>query len=425
MRMLNLIVCGIAALSTTGLVMAQSNSEALVLQSAFEKARQVDPVYLAGIAEFQGNTLEAKASSYAFFPQVKLSSGQVETDGGSRRDSLTITQPILSADRMATFQESEPRNQLAEAKLALREMDLAKRLYAAYSEIASAREGLVQNKAKLSALDLQFTSAKRLLSLNQGTLTDVRDAEVKLLQARGEELSLKGQLQTAERRFASIAGSVPAATPIDISGTKAKRITEMATNLGGHITNPTMLADKHPTVTLAKAELKLAELDADRSRSAWMPELNLVHTQTRLGGASKSFTGLNVSLPLSASNYAQMQSAGAMAAVSAQDAAEAAREIALEVDRLKTSVEFGANQVAMQQAAVEAAQLSVEANEKSFKGGVRSSTDVLNSIEVLYSAKNDLVKSLLKLSEDLLNLSMLEGTKASDSLAEIERLVLR
>ena len=421
MRILNLIVSSAAMLSS-GMVLAQSGPTSL--QAAFERARLVDPLFLAGKAEFEADSQAARSSSWAFIPQAKVSSGQVDTDGGGRRDSLTITQPILSADRMATFKEGEPRTRLAEAKMALREVDLAKRLYSAFAEMAQARESLKQNKARLSALELQLTSAKRLLSLSQGTTTDVRDAEVKLLQARGEELSLRGQLQSAERRYVSIVGTLPNGAALEISPAKAKKIADAAAKLGQHLPNSTVMADKHPTVALARAETQLAELDADRARSAWMPELNLVHTRTRLEGNSNSFTGLNLSLPLSASNYASLQSAGAKAVMSAQESADATRNIVLEIEQLKTSVEFGANQVAMQQAAVEAAELSVEANEKSFKGGVRSQTDVLNSIDVLYTVKGELIKSLLQLSDNLLKLSLIEGTKASESLADIEQLVL-
>jgi protease secretion system outer membrane protein len=85
----------------------------------------------------------------------------------------------------------------------------------------------------------------------------------------------------------------------------------------------------------------------------------------------------------------------------------------------------GASEVAMQQSAVEAAELSVEANEKSFKGGVRSMQDVLTSIEVLYTVKADRVRSMLALADGLLNLRMIEGVNAADGLAEVESVLLR
>jgi len=425
MHLSKLFVSGLTALAST-VVMAQSPvGGAVSLQAAFEKAKTVDPLYRAGLAEFEGNTFAAQAAGYAYLPQLKLSSSQLESEAGGRRDSLSLIQPVLSADRIATFREKEPRTRLADAQLALREIDLAKRMYTAFSELTLARESLNQNKARLTALELQVTASKRLLTLSQGTTTDVRDAEVKLLQARGEELRLRGQVQMAERAYMSIVGESPAVAVINVNPAKVTNLNAMASDVGRRLSNPMALVDQNPSVVVAHTERELADLDAFRARSAWMPEVNVVHTQTRLDGSSNSFTGLNLSLPLSAGNYASMQSAGAKAAVSAAEAVDVQRQTLLEIERLKTVVEFGANEVAMQQAAVEAAQLSVEANEKSFRGGVRSSTDVLNSIEVLYTVKTDLAKSLLTLSDGLLNLRLIEGNKAADSLAEVETLIFR
>lgn len=424
MHLSKLLLSSVVVLAS-GTVLSQTVPGSGSLRQAYEKARQVDPLYLAGLAEFEGNTLLADSSRLAYLPQLKLASSQLENEAGGRRDSISIIQPILSADKLATFQAKEPRTRLADAQLALREIDLAKRLYGAFSELVVAREGLKQNRARLAAHEQQVTATKRLLSLNQGTTTDVRDAEVKLLQARGEELSLRGQVQMAERKYASIVGEAPVVGEITISREKVFRLADVAAGVRSRLSNPIQYVDQNPTVLVAQAERELADLDAYKSRSAWMPEVNAVHTQTRLDGVSNNFTGLSLLLPLSADKFASMRSAGAMAAMSAQEAADAQRQTLLEIERLKTVVEFGANEVAMYHAAVEAAELSVEANEKSFKGGVRSIIDVLNSIEVLYTVKTDLVKSLMSLSDGLLNLRMIEGNKAADSLAEVETVLLR
>lgn len=424
MQISKIFLSGVVAMAATA-VFAQGSSSGGSLPQAYEKAKRVDPLYLAGLAEFDGNTQLANGARLAYLPQLKLGSSQLENEGGGRRDSISIIQPILSAEKITTFQQKEPRTRLADAQLALREVDLAKRLFAAFSELIVAREGLKQNKARLIALEQQVTATKRLLTLNQGTTTDVRDAEVKLLQARGEELSLRGQLMMAERLYASIVGEAPAAGNVVLTREKAARLTSLAADVRTRLANPAALVEQNPAVLEAYAERELADLEASKSRYAWMPEVNAVHTQTRLDGVRNSFTGLSVSLPLSAGKYTDMQSAGAMAAKSAQEAADAQRQALLEVERLKIVVEFGASEVAMQQAAVEAAELSVEGNEKSFKGGVRSIIDVLNSIEVLYTVKTDLVKSLLALADGLLNLRMIEGNKAADSLAEVETILLR
>lgn len=417
-----LLTCLMAAAS--GAIVAQTVVPTPGLRQAYEKARQVDPLYMAGLSEYEGTMLDARAAGMAYYPRLEVSSSQLANEGGGRRNSVSVIQPLLSADKLASMREKEPRTRLAEVQLVQREMDLSKRLFGAFSEVVVARESLQQNKARLVALEQQVTASKRLLSLNQGTVTDVRDAEVKFLQARGEELRLVGQLHIAEKQYVSIVGEMPSTTVLTFDPQRIQALGTLAANTRSRTNDPALLAERSPAVVQAHTTRELADLEAFRGRSAWMPEVSAVHTRTRLDGNSNNFTGISLSLPLSASNFASMQSAGAKAAQAGQEAQDVRRQTLLEIERLKSAVDVGASEVAMQQSAVEAAELSVEANEKSFKGGVRSMQDVLTSIEVLYTVKADRVRSMLALADGLLNLRMIEGVNAADSLAEVESVLL-
>jgi outer membrane protein TolC len=424
MQFFKYLMLGATVFAATGAI-AQAAPTTAALPQAFEKARRVDPLYLAGLSEYDGTILEARAAGMAYFPQLQLSSSQLPNEAGGRRNSISLIQPLLSADKLASLREKDPRSRLGQAQLIQREMDLAKRLFAAYSELVVTRETLRQNKARLTALEQQVSASKRLLALNQGTVPDVRDAEVKLLQARSEELRMRGQLQIAERQYVSIVGESSSEKTLSFGGARTASLSSLAADVRARSSNPAQLVDGAPDVVVAQTNRELADIDAFRARSAWMPEINVVHTRTRLDGTSNTFTGVSLSLPLSAGNFVGMQSAGAKAAKSAQEAQDTYRQTLLEIERLRSAIEFGSSEVAMQQSAVEAAELSVEANEKSFKGGVRSMQDVLASIELLHTVKADRVKSLLTLAESLLNLRMIEGVKAVDSLAEVESFLLR
>lgn len=398
-----------------------ANTESL--RGAFELARQNDPLYLAGVSEFEGNKFSAKAAGMAYYPQIRASSSQLEIEAGARRNSLSLVQPLLSTDKLASLREKEPRLRLADASFALSEIDLAKRLFAAFSEVVVAREGLQQNKARLTALEQQQLAAQRLSALEMGTLTDVRDAEVRLLKARGEDLRLRGQLEQSEKRYLSIVGQLAPKKVINLNKGKLSRLPDLASDAyqrsqasGGHI-------EQNPSVIVSRQLKDLADIAAFRARSAWVPEVSAVHTLSAINGNNNQFTGISVSMPLDAGKFGAIQVAGAMATKAAQEVRNAERQTLLEIDRLNSVVKYGAGEFLMYQAAVEAAEFSVLANEKSFKGGVRSIVDVLNSIEALYIAKSDLVKSLMTLSDGLLNLWILEGASASDSLAEVEQIL--
>ena len=393
------------------------------LRNAFEMARQYDPLYLAGVSESEGSRFMAQAAGMAYYPQLRAGTYQLENELGGRRTSFSLIQPLLSADKLATLREKEPRLRLADAQLGVREIDLARRLFAALAEIILAREGLQQNQVRLAALEQQQQSARRLSELGMGTVTDVRDADVRLLQARGEDLRLRGQAEQAEKRYRSIVGQTAPARSINLQNPMLGSLPDWVSALRNRSKAAAALIDQNPSVVASKELKNLADIAADRARLAWIPEVNAVHTVTSINGMSNQFTGINLSMPLDAGKFGASQIAGALAAKAAQESRDAERQTLLEIERQNTVLEYGAGEFSMRQAALDAAQFNVLANEKSFKGGVRSIVDVLNSIEILYTAKSDLVKSLLTLADGLLNLSILEGVKPADSLAEVEQIL--
>ena len=68
-------------------------------------------------------------------------------------------------------------------------------------------------------------------------------------------------------------------------------------------------------------------------------------------------------------------------------------------------------EVRLTREAIQAAELSLDANEKSFTGGVRSKLDVLNALEAVFNARDQHVNAQLGLGESLLQLQL---TSAQD-----------
>jgi outer membrane protein TolC len=382
------------------------------LTEAFKKARLADPLFRAANAEYESNMLDAQVAGTAYYPQLALSSSQLPNESGARRTSVSLVQPLISATKWATRQEKEPREKLANATLILKESDLARRVFGAFSELALARENLAQNKVRLDSVVQQLQAARRLRELGQGTITDVRDAEVKALQAKSEDMRLRSLLSTAQKKLASIVGEAQPAPALGLSERKSAGVLDTPATLNANA-----------EVVLAEQQETLAMLEAKRSRSAWMPELNATYTRTTTSGQSNNFVGLSWSFPLEAGKFYTLSSNQAKAVMAAETRADKERQVTLETERLQTLVEFGFSEVPMRKAAVQAAELSVTANRKSFEGGVKSVIDVLNSIETVYMVKTEHATAVLALAENLLNLRLQQGYAADDSLAEVQALL--
>ena len=386
------------------------------LVSAYTKAQQIDPLYQAALAERNVNRISSRVAGSAYYPQMKVSTSQLESESGGQRTTVSLIQPIISAERYATLKEKHPRSQLAEAVFRLKQNDLGKRFFKAFSDLTLAREGLKQNKVRLDALQQQYNAGQRTFQLGQGTVTDMRDAEVRMLQAKAEDLKLRSALLAAEKEYESIVGERPPMFTLRQQGRRFSFDTNSFLVNDG--------ADQNPDVLLARQQQRLGELAVTRAKSAWIPELSASYTMTNLDGVKNNFTGLSLSLPLQAGNLLGMYSADANLARLREETRDKERRVTLEIDRLLAMVESGAAEVEMRQSAISAAELSVESNEKSFKGGVRTLLDVLASIEVLYSVKNDHVKSLLVLADNILNVRMQQGAETSVGLRDVEALLL-
>ena len=89
-------------------------------------------------------------------------------------------------------------------------------------------------------------------------------------------------------------------------------------------------------------------------------------------------------------------------------------------NQLFESVVLGREALDNKKVAVEAAKLSVDANERSLVAGVRTTIEVLNSIDTLYQTRNDYATTALNLGNAYLNLLLISGETPTDAIAQTQ-----
>jgi protease secretion system outer membrane protein len=383
------------------------------LTEALAQARRYDAQYLQALAERDANQNNADQAGTAYFPTFQGSYTQLETES-STRHTYTLTQPLVSADRYATWQESEPRERLATATFEQREQDLSQRLLKAWSELLRNHEGLRLNRAKIEALEKQAQSARRAFELGQGTVTDVRDAQVRLDQARADTLTLEAQIGAARRQLSAITGQPAQALQLDVP--RASR-TVVLQPLESYLDSG---LKSNPPLRVARENQRLAEINVQRADWAVLPTVSAVAMRTESAGVQNNYAGVSVSLPLQAGSYYQMKGAAANASKSQEATRDAELRTRLEVERLWTLVRAGLAETEIRLEAIRSAELSVEANERSFRGGVRSQIDVLNSIQTLYQVQQDYVSAVLTLADNYLNLLLQSAAPVDTAVAQVQ-----
>lgn len=386
------------------------------LPSDFEKALQFDPAYQSAKADFEVGQRNVKQARSVFYPEANISTQRLATDTGSRT-TFTVSQPLLDAQRWMTLGQAAPQQLLAEVNLQGKRQDLATRLVKAANAIILANENIQLNGAKMDALDQQALAANRKLQLGQGTVTDLRDIEVKASQAKAQQLSLQTQLQNALKQYAAVTGVMPQANAFVLPTTHGSYglrplsdYTQLALTAG-------------PSVLAGRYNVEIAEFELRKLKASFLPVVSAQYSysKTTAAAVTNSYVGVGLSVPLKAGTVYGIDAAQAGVVKTQESLRETESKVRLDADRLAAQVATGIEALRIQREAMAAAELSVEANRQSYQGGVRSAVDVINAIQTSFQVKSDYFNLATTQAENILALILLAATDPQDAVAETYR----
>lgn len=385
--------------------------------TAYDLGEHNDATWKSALAERDANRQVADQSIAGFLPTAGYSYQNIPTETGSRH-VVTVTQPVVSFGALATFRQRKPRRGFANATLQVRAQDLATRLMTAVADIIKSTEASILNDARIDSLRVQSERAERLYKRGLGTITDARDIEVRYEQALANRVLMKSDQLAAEARMRSITG-VP--TPENAFALPA--------TLGPIIlaSVDTYLAQQekdNPAIEAARDNERISKLESDRIRGSFLPTVGVSATYSRYQGVSDSYVGLSVNAPLNGSTFFMAGAARATARRSVEDRRQVEEKARTELSRLHALIDGGREALAINAKAIEAAKLSVEANTKSYEGGVRTNVDVVNAIQTQFEVQNAYVQSATALATNYLSLLLLSGEDPADALAAVQKFLL-
>ena len=400
----------VAALAWAGATCA-TGAHALDLLSDYRDAQAHEPTFRTAVAERQSNLASATQARMAYLPEGSLSNQRIESDS-SNRQTFTISQPLIHLERLATMRMGEPKEGFAEATFALKQQELATRLFKAANAIILANENLKLNGSKIASLNQQTQAARKKLELGQGTITDLRDIDVKLSQAKAGQLSYQTQLATAVKQYASITGYRPNAAEFVL--TQQDRPLQLKPSAD----YVDMALQSNPALRAARNTERLAALDLSRATASLLPTMAATYSNSKAGGNTTSYTGLVINMPLQSGTYFGRRAVQANYEKSKEAAREVAEQARLATEKLREQVETGQQALLIQKDAISAAELSLAANVKSYEGGVRSTVDILNATQTLFQVNSEYVTLLTGQAENLLALLTQAGLDTVQALSE-------
>ena len=385
----------------------------------FEKSRDFDPTFAAARIENQSGQLDAKITSMAFYPSARASLSQLDNEN-SDRTTISITQPILSYEKWLTLKEVDPKLALAGAKLEQSQYDLAQRLFKAVSTLVDAREKLALNANSMTALEAQARSARSAFELGMGTVTDVRDTEVRLAQVRSQSFVLQAANAAAERQYMALVGHPPSINAYILKF----RLNPF--NLPPIQDFLARAEQRSPALRSNTVSIALAEIAKRKTLSAFFPSVNAFVQRSQLArnpASVNSGVGLRMDIPIQANSFFKGTSADLDLNKAQELERNTRQQIKLDVERFYNQLQAVQSELAVRVEAIKASELSLEANEQSFEGGVRTKLDVLNALQALYQARADYASAQLRLGEAYLSLLTVSATDAHESLRQIDDLL--
>ena len=400
-----------------GLLLCMSSAWGGALVESYLKALSTDSAFQTARSELEVNTLTAVRSSRAYWPDFSIRLG-ARSEAGGTQTTTQLVQPLYNSDRLATWLGAEPQQIHADTVMQVREIQLAQRYFSTVAELVRARESIRLNRRKVEALEQQSNAAKQSYQLGAGTLTDMRDTQVRLDQTRAESISLNARLSAAESRYRSMTGTQVLDSQFVLKRLKRNhRLPPLNEMLD-------LARQANPDLVMARQAERLAELDVWRKRGSLTPQVNLVMQQTQVAqGGNSKFVGVTLDFPFQTTSLLNIDISKAQSSKVSGDLRTVEINTQLEVERLYGLAKATEVEVDIRIDAIDSAQLSLEANQQSFIGGVRSRLDVLNSIQTYYQVQEQYVQARLTQAEYLISLYSLLAVSPEVVLTDTEALL--
>jgi len=399
-----------AVMMMTGLV---PNANALDLEGAFLQGFENDPSFQSARAEKENNRSQAYAGWSAYIPTYTWAQQQMATDISTRRIE-TLSVPIVDGGKAGQFAGANSKFQYANQTYLTRVQDLATRTLKAVNQWILANEALKNNQSRIALLEGQLKGVQKKYELGEGTVTDLRDIEVKFNMAKADDLSLQVQKKVAGRQIAAITGTAPAQVDFILPNIHGKHPMPDV----GDVLERVKAAN--PSVNVARENANIAKYNIVTQVGQAIPSVYYTNLKTQYTGQTTTNNGITVNFPIAVGGYVQTYASVKQYSMADSQRQDVEAKTELEAERLVSVSQVGQQVLDIKKAAVDSAKLSVEANQKSFSAGVRSTTDVLNSIQMLFQAKNDYAVAVTQQAENYLNLLLIQADDPAQAIKQVQ-----
>lgn len=345
------------------------------------------------------------------------------------RASVEARQPIYRKQNLVQMEQSKTQVSQADKQYHLSQQELILRTTQAYFDVLIAQDKIELIGAQKLATTSQLEQAKATFDAGTATITDVNEAQARYDLILAQEIAAVNEFEIAKRAIEAITGEIPnklATVKPDIQ----------VSHLGQSMLSWQQVALlNNLSIQIQQDALKLAEHDVARAKAAHLPTLDAVASisDNYSSGSPSVFStgndlktgtiGVELQIPLyqgGAINSRERQAV--LSQQKAQDDVEVARrKVDLETQRAYLNLSTTIAQVKALDQALISSQSQVDSTTLGYEVGVRTSVDVLNAQQQLYSAKRDLLQARYNYLVNIIRLKSVSGLVGEADLQDINQ----
>ena len=347
--------------------------------------------------------------------------------------SVEASQPIYRKQNLVQIEQSKTQVSQADKQLNLSKQDLILRTTQAYFDVLLAQDKIDLIGAQKAATVSQLEQAKAMFDVGTSTITDVNEAQARYDLILAQEIAAMNEYEITRRSVEAITGEIPNKLATVNPNIQASPIAQTMQEW------QQVAVQNNLNIQIQQDALKLAEQSIEGAKAGHLPTLDAVasYTDSYANGSPSVFSsgnelrnatiGLQLEIPLYAGGAINSRVRQAVLnKQKAQDDIEIARRKAdLETQRAFFNLSSSIAQIKALNQAVISSQSQVDSSKLGYEVGVRTSVDVLNAEQQLFSAKRDLLQVRYNYLVNIIRLKAASGVLADADLTDInQQLVL-
>ena len=347
--------------------------------------------------------------------------------------AIEARQPIYRKQNLVAMDQAATQVSLADKQYHLSQQNLILRSTQAYFDVLIAQDKIALINAQKVAILSQLDQAKATFEVGTATITDVNEAQARYDLIIAQEIAAVNEFEIAKRSIEAITGELPtklATVKPDIQVTQLSQNMQDWQQVG---------LQNNLNIQIQQDALKLAEQEVEHANAGHLPTLDAVASLSdnysngspsvfSTGNDLKSATiGLQLQIPLYAGGA--ISSKARQAVLNKQKAQDdvdiARRNTDLETQRAYLNLGTTIAQVKALEQALTSSQSQLDSTKLGYEVGVRTSVDVLNAQQQLFSAKRDLLQARYSYLVNIIRLKAASGLVSELDLQDInQQLVL-